>query len=153
MTVTGLPHDRERLQIAETLGATPVVLDGPARAPMASGPADLVVDTTGAGPEVVGPATELLGHAGRLVLTSPKSPAAVPVDTARMIRRGLSVHAVRGRAPEAVTAAIDSLAAGRSGLERVPGAEVDLDGVGEVLARLAAGDGPRSPHVVVRPTS
>jgi threonine dehydrogenase-like Zn-dependent dehydrogenase len=151
VVVTGLRRDAERLSIAEALGGSPVVVDEGTAA--AFGPADLVVDTTGAGPDVIGPATELLGHGGRLVLTSPKSPALVPVDTARMIRRGLSLHAVRGRSPEAVTAAITSLAEGGSGLERVPGAEVDLDGVGDMLARLAVGDGPRSPHVVVRPAT
>lgn len=151
VVVTGLARDAERLSIAEALGAVPFVADDPAR--LESERPDLVVDTTGGTPEVVGPAMELLGHGGRFVLTSPKSPAAVGVDTARMIRRGLSVHAVRGRPPEAVGAAIAALAAGGSRLERIPSAEVPLDGVGDMLARLAGGDGPRSPHVVVRPTS
>lgn len=151
VVVTGLARDAERLSIAEALGAVPVVADDPAR--LESERPDLVVDTTGGAPEVVGPAMELLGHGGRLVLTSPKVPAAVLVDTARMIRRGLSVHAVRGRSPEAVRAAIAALAAGETRLERIPVAAVPLDGVGDMLARLASGDGPRSPHVVVRPTA
>jgi threonine dehydrogenase-like Zn-dependent dehydrogenase len=151
VVVTGLAHDAERLAIAEALGATPVVADDPTFPALPAGSVDLVVDTTGTGPAIVGPAMDLLGHGGRLVLTSPKSPAPVAVDTARMIRHGLSLHAVRGRSPEAIAMAIASLAAGRSGLERVPSAEVDLDGVGDMLARLATGEGPRSPHVVVRP--
>ncbi|MBW0102712.1 alcohol dehydrogenase catalytic domain-containing protein [Pseudonocardia sp. KRD-291] len=151
VVVTGLARDAERLGIAEALGAVPVVTDDPAR--LESERPDLVVDTTGGAPEVVGPALTLLGHGGRLVLTSPKAPAAVPIDTARMIRHGLSVHAVRGRSPEAVRAAIAALAAGGSLLERIPVADVPLDDVGDMLARLAVGDGPRSPHVVVRPTT
>ncbi|MER7434419.1 alcohol dehydrogenase catalytic domain-containing protein [Pseudonocardia alni] len=147
--VTGLPCDAERLGIVETLGAVPVVTDDPAR--LESERPDLVVDTTGGAPGVVDPAMGLLGHGGRLVLTSPKSPAAVPVDTALMIRRGVSVHGVRGRSPEAVGAAIAALAGGDSRLDRVPVATVPLDGVGDMLARLALGDGPRSPHVLVRP--
>lgn len=149
VVVTGLARDTERLGIAEALGAVPVVADDPAR--LDGERPDLVVDTTGGAPEVIGPAMELLGHGGCLVLTSPKSPAAVPVDTARMIRRGLSVHAVRGRSPEAVRAAIAAMAAGEHLLQRIPVAAVPLDGVGDMLARLAVGDGPRSPHVVVRP--
>ncbi|MBP2370671.1 alcohol dehydrogenase catalytic domain-containing protein [Pseudonocardia parietis] len=149
VVVTGLPRDAERLSIAEALGAVPAVTDDTPR--LASERPDLVVDTTGGAPEVVGPAMELLGHGGRFILTSPKSPAAVPVDTAHMIRRGLSVQGVRGRSPEAVRAAIAALATGESRLARIPVAVTSLDGVGDMLARLAVGDGPRSPHVVVRP--
>ena len=63
-----------------------------------------------------------------------------------------ATRAVRGRPPEAVAAAIASLADGGSRLERVPTVEVPRDGVGDMLSRLAAGGGPESPHVVVRPT-
>jgi threonine dehydrogenase-like Zn-dependent dehydrogenase len=59
--------------------------------------------------------------------------------------------AVRGRAPEAVTRAIASLASGHSRLEKVPTVEVCLDETGDMLSRLASGTGPASPHVVVRP--
>lgn len=149
VVVTGLPRDTERLSIVEALGAVPVVAPDPAR--LVDERPGLVVDTTGGAPEVVGPAMELLDHGGRLVLTSPKSPAAIAIDSARMIRRCLSVHGVRGRSPEAVDAAIAALADGDSPLARIPVAVASLDGVGDMLARLAVGDGPRSPHVLVRP--
>lgn len=157
VVVGGLDRDAERLAMAEALGGTPVVVgdDLLARVRAATGgrDADLVVDAVGTGPGVVGPAVELLGHGGRLVLTSPKKPAAVDVDTARMVRRSLTVSAVRGRAPEAIAAAISSLADGSSNLDRVPTVAVDLDGVGDMLTRLAEGTGPESPHVVVRPSA
>jgi threonine dehydrogenase-like Zn-dependent dehydrogenase len=158
VVVGGLARDAERLEMAEALGGTPVVVgedDLLARVRAAAGgrDADLVVDAVGPGPGVVAPAVELLGHGGRLVLTSPKRPAAVGVDTARMVRRSLTVSAVRGRAPEAIAAAVASLADGSSHLDRVPTVAVDLDGVGDMLTRLAAGTGPESPHVVVRPSA
>ena len=158
VVVGGLDRDAERLEMAEALGGTPVVVgadDLTARVRAATGgrDADLVVDAVGTGPGVVVPAVELLGHGGRLVLTSPKRPAAVGVDTARMVRRSLTMSAVRGRAPEAIAAAISSLADGSSHLDRVPTVAVDLDGVGDMLTRLADGTGPESPHVVVRPSA
>ncbi len=156
IVVTGLPRDAERLAMAEALGASPVVVDDPAGitarvASLAEGPVNLVVDTVGTDPTVLGPATRLLAHGGRLVLTHPKQPAEVPIDTAALIRRGLRVTGVRGRSPEAIAAAITSLTEGSSGLDAVPSVEVDLDGTADMLARLAAGAGPESPHVVVRP--
>jgi threonine dehydrogenase-like Zn-dependent dehydrogenase len=158
VVVGGPERDAERLAMAEALGALPVVLDrsdvaGRIRAASARDDVALVVDAVGSDPDVVGPAVDLLGHGGRLVLTSPKKPAQVGLDTSVMIRRSLTVRAVRGRAPEAVAAAIASLADGSSHLERVPTVEIPLDGVGDMLSRLAAGAGPESPHVVVRPTA
>ena len=157
VVVTGLARDDARLSYAAALGATTVVADG-SNTPggvLADGlggePADLVVDTTGADGGVLGPAAGLLGHGGHLILTTPKNPARVPFDTAAMTRRNLTVTAVRGRAPEAITRAIASLADGSSRLDRVPTVEVPLEGAGEMLSRLAAGGGPESPHVVVRP--
>jgi threonine dehydrogenase-like Zn-dependent dehydrogenase len=156
VVVTGLGRDRERLQMAEALGAEPVVTDDPSTITtrldaLLGRPADVVVDTVGAEPTVLDPAARLLGHGGRLVLTFPKRPAEVPVDTSLLIRNGLRVSGVRGRAPEAITAAIGSLADGNSGLDAIPTVEIDLDGTTEMLTRLAAGTGPESPHVVVRP--
>ncbi|MFI5610258.1 alcohol dehydrogenase catalytic domain-containing protein [Amycolatopsis sp. NPDC051903] len=154
VVVTGLPRDAERLAMAEALGATPLVVnpaDGRIGG-LAPGSADLVVDTVGSDPSVVGPAADVLAHGGRLVLTHPKQPAQVSFDSALMVRQGLRIAAVRGRSPEAVAAAIESLTAGDSGLEAVPTVEVGLADTAAVLARLAAGTGPESPHVVVRPS-
>jgi threonine dehydrogenase-like Zn-dependent dehydrogenase len=154
VVVTGLGRDTERLSIAAALGAIPVIADVPddaVRRALGGAPADLIVDTTGADPGVVGPAMGLLAPGGRLVLATPKNPAGLPVDSTLMIRRCLSISAVRGRSPAAVAAAVASLAEGSSRLDRVPTVEVALDGAGDMLARLSAGTGPASPHVVVRP--
>lgn len=148
--VTGLPRDAQRLAMAEALGASPVVADGRFPEP-AGGCVDLVVDTVGSDPSVLGPAVQLLGHGGRLVLTHPKQPAHIPFDSTLLIRQGLRVTGVRGRSPAAISAAITSLTDGDAGLEVVPTVGVDLDGTADMLTRLAAGIGPESPHVVVRP--
>ncbi|ASR36561.1 hypothetical protein BAY61_17895 [Prauserella marina] len=157
VVVTGLARDRERLAIAEALGAKPVVTgddpDGTAAAvgALTGGSADVVVDTVGPDPGVLGPATAMLGHGGRLVLTNPKQPSAASFDTSSLIRRGLRVLGVRGRSPEAIAAAIESLTDASSGLGAVPTVETGLDDTAHMLALLAEGNGPESPHVVVRP--
>jgi threonine dehydrogenase-like Zn-dependent dehydrogenase len=157
VVVVGLPRDAERLGMAEALGATAVIAEefgdwgAAVRAALGGGSCDLVVDTSGSDPSVVDVAVDLLGQGGRLVLTTPKQPAAVPADTAAMIRRCLTLTAVRGRPAQAIGVAIASLTEGTSGLEHVPTVEITLDEVGDMLARLATGAGPRSPHIVVRP--
>lgn len=156
VVVTGLARDAARLEYAAALGAVPLVTDGTGSGDriaesLGGEPADLVVDTTGGDVSVLDPATALLGHGGRLILTTPKNPARAEFDTAAMTRRNLTVTAVRGRSPEAITRAIASLAAGDSRLEKVPAVEVSLDEAGDMLSRLASGTGPQSPHVVVKP--
>lgn len=102
VVVVGLPRDAERLGMAEALGATAVTAEesgdwgAAVRAALGGASCDLVVDTSGSGPDVVDVAVDLLGHGGRLVLTTPKQPAAVPADSAAMIRRCLTLTAVRG---------------------------------------------------------
>ncbi|MFI8992964.1 zinc-binding dehydrogenase [Streptomyces sp. NPDC053542] len=155
--VAGLSRDRARLAMAERLGALPVTADSgdelatSLRRALGSEAADVVVDTVGPAPHVIAVAVELLGQGGRLVLTTPKSPAHVPIDTTAMTRRNLTVTAVRGRRPEAIATAISSLAEGTSRLQHVPSADTTLDGTGAMLDRLAEGTGPETPHVVVRP--
>lgn len=155
--VTGLGRDAERLAICESLGATPVVAhdsaDTTRRISELTGgrPVDAVLDTVGADPSVLGPALDVLGQGGRLILTHPKKPGGIEIDTSTLIRHNLRIAGVRGRSPEAITAAIASLARGDAGLEAVPSVAIGLDETGDMLARLAAGTGPESPHVVVRP--
>lgn len=157
VVVTGLARDAARLEYAAALGAVTVVTDDSGNSDtriaeaLGGEPADLVVDTTGGDVRVLDPAAALLGHGGRLILTTPKNPARAEFDTAAMTRRNLTVTAVRGRSPEAITRAIASLAAGESRLEKVPTVEVSLDEAGDMLSRLASGTGPQSPHVVVKP--
>lgn len=155
--VAGLRRDRARLAMAERLGAQPLAADtgdelrDGVRHVLGSESADVVVDTVGPAPHVIDVAVDLLGQGGRLVLTTPKNPAHVPLDTTAMTRRNLTVTAVRGRRPEAIADAVASLTDGTSRLQHVPSADTTLDGTGAMLGRLAAGTGPETPHVVVRP--
>ncbi|WP_214366173.1 zinc-dependent alcohol dehydrogenase [Pseudonocardia sp. H11422] len=151
---SGLPSDQARLRIAAGLGAATAESGGEAAALAlltGDGLADVVLDLAGGEAASVERGLALLRPGGRLVIGGIKSPGGFGLDAAELVRRVLTVRAVRGRAPERVTQAIGVLAAGGAGLGAVPTVQVGLDGVGAMLERLAAGRGPGPPHVVVRP--
>jgi threonine dehydrogenase-like Zn-dependent dehydrogenase len=159
VVVAGLPRDRARLEIAASMGAATVVTsDGSARtlheqvARRTGGRmADVVLDLTGSYPHGLTPVVGLLAQGGRLVLPGGAGRTETTVDIGELSRLTAVVRGVRGRSPERVTQSIEALAAGGSGLEKVPTANVALDAVGTTLAALAEGHGPATPHVVVRP--
>ncbi|GAB3004251.1 zinc-binding dehydrogenase [Amycolatopsis acidiphila] len=157
VVVCGRPSDGKRLELAANLGCETVVLSGGAgpvsaiRAALGGHSADVVLDAGASDPDTIRWSLTLLGFRGRLVLTSPKEPATAAVDTGLLTRRMLTFRAVRGRSPRWITRAIELLASGKSGLDHVPTAEIGLAEVGDMLARLAAGTGPSTPHVVVCP--
>jgi threonine dehydrogenase-like Zn-dependent dehydrogenase len=157
VVVCGLPRDRARLQIAASMGATTVESSGddlPARIADLTGGrmADVVLDLTGAGADSVTRAISLLAQSGRLVLAGGKGSTEATLNTSELTRLTATVRGVRGRAPERVRQSIHLLLDGIGPeLDKVPTVEVPLAGVGEMLDRLAAGTGPSSPHVVVRP--
>lgn len=156
VVVCGRPSDAERLKLAANLGCETVIADDaePAaaiRAALDGHSADIVLDAAASDPDTIPWSLTLLGFRGRLVLTSPKKPATAGVDTSLLTRRMLTLRAVRGRSPQWITRAIELLACGESGLEHIPTAEIGLAEVGDMLARLAVGAGPSTPHVVVRP--
>jgi threonine dehydrogenase-like Zn-dependent dehydrogenase len=147
----------ERLEIAEALGAVPVVNDGGTDlgalidTATAGKGTDLILDTVGLGRAVTSAAAGTLRKLGRLVLAGLGPVPVSEVDLKALIRGANTITGVRGRSPEAVRQSIDILASGTSGLELVPTTHVPLEEVGEMLHRLANGKGPSSPHVVIRP--
>ena len=154
--VCGLPRDRARLRLAAALGATTLELgdddlaEAVADLTGASG-ADVVLDLAASRPETLGDGVRLLRQGGRLVLAGPKAPAVADIDTSALVRLTAGVIGVRGRSPERVRESIRLLHGGGLGLAGVPTEEVPLPEVGPMLTRLAAGEGPDTPHVVVRP--
>ena len=146
----------ERLEAAATLGATTVLLDGSHDGALIAGAmerqtADLVVDATGAAAASLDHAWQFAALNGRIVLTAAKEPRLITIDSLDLIRRRLTIRAVRGRARRWVDRAIEIMAAGGSGLERASIASIALEDVGKTLQDLGTGRGPTSPHVVVHP--
>ncbi|TWE22327.1 zinc-dependent alcohol dehydrogenase [Prauserella muralis] len=154
--VCGLERDQARLELAAALGATPLTLSGDhlvsAIGDLTGGSmADVVLDLAASPPETFTDAARLLGQGGRLVLAGAKSPPAASVDTSALTRLTATVVGVRGRAPQRVRQSLELLRGGGLGLEKVPTETVALSAVGTMLDRMAAGTGPDTPHVVVRP--
>jgi threonine dehydrogenase-like Zn-dependent dehydrogenase len=155
--IIAVGRSSERLAIAEALGAMPVIngdgADLGALIDSATGGngTDLILDTVGLGRAVTSAAAGTLRKLGRLVLAGLGPVPVSEVDLKALIRGANTITGVRGRSPEAVRQSIDLLAAGASGLELVPATHVPLEEVGEMLDRMANGDGPVSPHVVIRP--
>lgn len=151
------PTSRDRLEIAEAMGAS-IIVNGDAALTSAAlgrhgkgGGFDVIVDTVGLG----GPAlqtTEHLRKLGRLVLAGLGETPVAEVNLKTLVRGASGVVGVRGRSPQAVTRSIELLAAGHTGLEQVPSLNVGLDGVDELFRTLLDRTGPSSPHVVVRPS-
>ncbi|WP_079127743.1 zinc-dependent alcohol dehydrogenase [Streptomyces sp. TP-A0874] len=113
--------------------------------------ADVVLDLTGSRAATATGALELLAHGGRVVVAGGTGAAPSPLDTGRLTRLNATIRGVRGRAPARVTQSIQLLATDGSTLAKVPTVHLPLGEVGPMLDRLAAGTGPQTPHVVVRP--
>ncbi|UKA66570.1 zinc-binding dehydrogenase [Arthrobacter sp. FW306-05-C] len=148
---------RDRLEIAEAMGASIVVNDDAAATSLALGRHgkatgfDTIVDTVGLG----GPAlqtTEHLRKLGRLVLAGLGETPVAEVNLKTLVRGASGVVGVRGRSPQALTRSIELLAAHDTGLEHVPSIDVGLEGVDELFRTLLDRSGPSSPHVVIRPS-
>jgi threonine dehydrogenase-like Zn-dependent dehydrogenase len=148
---------RDRLEIAEAMGASIIVNDDAGLTSAALGRHgqgngfDVIVDTVGLG----GPAlqtTEHLRKLGRLVLAGLGDTPVTEVNLKTLVRGASGIVGVRGRSPQALTRSIELLAAGDTGLEHVPSINVGLDGVDELFRTLLDRTGPSSPHVVVRPS-
>ncbi|VXB03846.1 Dehydrogenase [Arthrobacter sp. 9AX] len=148
---------RDRLEIAEAMGASIVVNDDAASTSAALGGNgeasgfDVIVDTVGLGGPAL-QATEHLRKLGRLVLAGLGDTPVAEVNLKTLVRGASGIVGVRGRSPQAITRSIELLAAGTTGLEHVPSVEVGLDGVDELFRTLLDRSGPSSPHVVVRPS-
>lgn len=157
--VAGLPQDRARLDIAASMGAdAALTYDGPAtelheHVTRCTGGrmTDVVLDLTGSQPHGLTPVLRLLAQGGRLILPGGAGRTEATVDVGELSRLTAVVRGVRGRSPERVAQSIEVLAAGGCGLENVPTADVALGAVGAMLDSLAEGNGPATPHVVVRP--
>lgn len=140
-----------RLVLAEELGAAAELNDDTVveRIGETYGPLDAVIDTIGT-PATMATAVGLLGRFGVLVIAG-LSGGDAALDPTAIVRNLLTVRGVRGRSPQAVRRAIELLASGTTGLERIPTHYVSLDQVGQSLRDMHQGKAPVTPHIVIDP--
>ena len=166
IVVIGLARDQHRFEIAKRLGATHAIAidseDVRARLRDITGGlmADVVIDASSAGPEIVNAGISLLRKRGRMLCTAMKK-AAAPLDLDRLIRYQAELRGVRGHSYQSVELAIRAIASGQHPLELISTHVLGLDAVDHALKLVggeARGDStngvqstPGSIHITIEP--
>ncbi|HXQ49839.1 MAG TPA: zinc-binding dehydrogenase [Stellaceae bacterium] len=156
--VSGLARDERRMQVARELGADHTIAvdqaDLVAEVTRITGGrmADIVIDVSGAGPEIVNPSVALLRKRGVLLAAARKG--AVPgFDINQVINRQVILRGTRGHSFGAVELALRTMASNRFPLERMSSHVVGLKDVDEALRMTGGETAERSIHITVAPWS
>ena len=154
--VSGLAHDGARFELARALGADHVVaVDqqdlGVEVARLTGGRmADIVVDTSGVGPQNVNASLYLLRKRGVLLVVSAGGKVK-EFDYDRLIAYQISLKGLRGHSYQAVEMALRTMARKTLPLERMSTHRLGLDEVDKGI-RMVAGEGEERPiHVSIAP--
>ena len=154
--VSGLARDERRLAVAKELGAHHVVaVDqedlGTAVTRITGGRmADIVIDASGGGPELVNAALALLRKRGVLVMSSRKG-AIDGYDLNQMVDKQIVVRGTRGHSYGAVELALKTMAAKTFPLEKMSSHVVGLKEIDHALKMVGGESAERSIHVTVDP--
>ncbi|MDE2476411.1 MAG: zinc-binding dehydrogenase, partial [Alphaproteobacteria bacterium] len=122
--VVGLSRDERRFEIVRRLGATHTIAidkdDVLERVRQITGGqmADVVIEVSNAGPEIVNAGLSLLRKRGKMLCTAWKKNA-VPLDVDRLIRYQAELRGVRGHSYQAVELAIRAMNSGHHPLELI----------------------------------
>lgn len=151
--VAGLAHDAGRLDVARSLGAHPVTLEGDdldtgrlAAAFDRPGP-DVVVDTTGGSSPAVAAAVTSAAPGATVLLPSP---VALPREAGAAVTRGeLSLRGVRGHDGEGIRRALALLSSGRVDLGALTAPPVPLAGAAAALTAMTRSTPDRPVHLSI----
>jgi threonine dehydrogenase-like Zn-dependent dehydrogenase len=154
--VSGLARDEKRFELARLLGAThTVAVDhedlGVAIARITSGHmADIVLDTSGLGPNNINPSLNLLRKRGTLLMVS-RAGMAEKFDAHRMIVYQLTLRGLRGHSYNAVEMALRVMASKKLPLELMSTHLLGLDDLDTAL-HMVGGKTPERPiHISIDP--
>lgn len=158
IVVVGREGDEGRLEIAAKLGADTAVALRPGQAigSILEAPgegADLVVNTSGAGPAFTAGLLALAGKRGTVVEAGLADGTAPELDMVALTSRALRLVGARGRSHAAIDAAAASLAADGAGhpVDVIGSTFIGLDDLDDVLRPDADRPDPLPVHLVVRP--
>lgn len=155
--VTGLRRDERRLAVARALGADHTIVadeDNVAAAVTrftGGRLADIVVESSGAGPDIINSSLTLLGLGGKLLVASRVGGPVPNFDVDRILALRLSLHALRGHSYRAVELALRAMASGAFALDRMSSHVVGLRDVDAALRMVGGESEERSIHVTVEP--
>jgi len=156
IVVVGLARDAKRFETARKLGATHVVAvdeeDVRARVKDITGGrmADVVIDVSSAGPEIVNGGLSLVKKRGQMLCTAWKK-TAVPLDLDQLIRFQASLRGVRGHSYEAVELAIATMKSGKYPLDLISTHVVGLRDVDRALKIVGGESNEPAIHITVEP--
>ena len=149
IVVVGLARDQYRFDIVKRLGATHTIAidqeDVRARLRDITGGlmADVVIEVSSAGPEIINAGIMLLRKRGRMLCTAMKK-SAVPLDLDRLIRYQAELRGVRGHSYQAVELAIRAMNSGQHRLDLISTHALGLDAVDHAL-KLVGGEARANP--------
>lgn len=155
--VVGLARDEHRFEIVRRLGATHTIAidkdDARERVRQITGGqmADVVIEVSSAGPEIINAGLMLLKKRGRMLCTSWKK-TAVPLDADRLVRFQAELKGVRGHSYQAVELAIRAMNSGHHPLELISTHVLGLDHVDHAL-KMVGGEAPgKAIHITIEPS-
>jgi threonine dehydrogenase-like Zn-dependent dehydrogenase len=156
IVVVGLARDANRFETARKLGATHTLAideeDVRERIKDITGGsmADIVIEVTSAGPEIINGGLSLLKKRGQMLCTAWKK-TAVPLDLDRLIRFQASLRGVRGHSYDAVELAIHTMTSKDYPLELISTHVVGLKDVDRALKIVGGEANENAIHITVEP--
>lgn len=154
--VSGLARDEGRLTVARALGADhTVVADREdlvwAITRLTDGRmADIVVDASGAGAEIVNLSIKLVRKRGTLLFAARKG-AGIAFDLDQTIAKQIMLRGTRGHSFAAVELALATMARGEFPLERMSSHVIGLKDIDNALRMVGGESTERSIHITVAP--
>ena len=154
--VSGLTRDERRLAVAKELGAHHTVFVdkenlGEAVKRITDGRmADIVIDSSGGGQDIVNPALALLRKRGVLVMSTRKG-AVDGFDLNQMVDKQIIVRGTRGHSYGAVELALKTMGAKTFPLEKMSSHVVGLKEIDHALKMVGGESNERSIHITVDP--
>jgi threonine dehydrogenase-like Zn-dependent dehydrogenase len=154
--VSGLTRDERRLAVARELGAHHVIavdqedLGTTVKRITEGRMADIVIDASGGGAEIVNPALSLLRKRGTLVMATRKG-AIEGFDLNKMVDMQITLRGTRGHSYGAVELALRTMAARTFPLEKMSSHIVGLNEIHHALTMVGGQSAERSIHVTVDP--
>ncbi len=155
--VSGLARDAHRLEVAKRLGADATVVADQSslleEVERVSGGklADLVIDVSSGGSDVVNASLSLLHKRGRMLVAAYKRHGIDGFDCDTVIRKQLTLRGVRGHSFRAVEMALDLMARHTVDLHAMSTHAFDLNDVDTALRTAAGERDPGAIHVTVSP--
>lgn len=155
--VTGLRRDQDRLAVARALGAHHTIVADEENVPQevlritGARMADILIETSGAGANVINSSVALLGRGGKLMVASRVGGPVPNFDVDRILAFRLSLHALRGHSYQAVELALRAMTSGAFALDRMSSHVIGLRDVDAALRMVGGESEERSIHVTVEP--